>query len=53
MKKRNFKKINLQKTIISKFTENTNANEALGGGTSPKCALTEWESCAIDCEVLD
>jgi len=50
MKKRRLQKINLQRTIIARFTTNTNANGVLGGGTSPKCALTEWESCPHDCE---
>jgi hypothetical protein len=46
MKKRIVKKINLQKTTIAKFETNVNVNEVLGGGTSPKCALSEWDTCA-------
>lgn len=53
MKKRSLKKISLQKTVISNLQTNTKIGEVFGGlaaaGTSPKCGISELESCHGSC----
>ncbi|MBC8756438.1 hypothetical protein H2O64_17320 [Kordia sp. YSTF-M3] len=53
MKKRAFKKISLQKTLISSLQATAKSGQLFGGfgtgGTSPKCGTSELESCHGSC----
>lgn len=57
MKKRSLKKISLKKNVISSLQENKKVIGVFGGfgrpieGTSPKCGISEYESCHGTCNV--
>jgi len=58
MKKRSLKKISLGKSVISSLQENKKIVGVFGGragrpieGTSPKCGISEYESCHGSCNL--